>query len=169
MLIKICIHADAYWPNIWCFRWISFWCCKLMLWSSKSRSSSRKIRNIVSLISNSSKISHFNFLKLIHSLRTQNVVNFNITISNALIMQILNSRTNLHKNNSSHISNFRNTIFTFNIFNNLLISCIIFFKLVPIHNLSIYAQLVNQIYFLGWVQYFIECCDVFVIDSLYYV
>ena len=136
-------HCDSNRPNISRFARISIRTCKLMLRSSKSRSTSWKVRNIIiALESNSSKINNNDLITHFLSFSTQNIVHFNISVRNVIIMHILNPMTQFNKNYSHYISKTACFVLTTHVLYDFLVSIVAFIQFTPIHQLSQTSQLV---------------------------
>ena len=97
-------HGHSNRPNICGFTGVAVRASKLMFWSSKTWSSCWEVGNIVfSFESNGCEVDDDNLISELLSLSTEDVVHFDISVGDVVIMEVFDCLTNFKENNSGDV------------------------------------------------------------------
>jgi len=129
-------HGNTYCPDIRGFAWITLRTGELVLWASESRSTCREIRNIISpFVPNCSKVNHNDLISNSLRFSAKYIVDFDVSICDIVIMQILHCFTDLTEYDSSDISKATSFVFISNVLHHFRIALVAVIKLSPDHDL----------------------------------
>ena len=117
------------------------------------------------MIPNRCEIYNFDLISKVVGLPTEHVIHLDISVGDSIVMQVLDSLTDLQKHNTRDISNIAGSIFLGDIVDYLRVSVVSEVELIPIHDLSEVAQFIDADDAIVTVHDLVALCDVFVLES----
>lgn len=135
-----------------------------MLWSSESWGTCGEIGDIVAFsVSDSSKVDYLDLIASIRCLPAEDIVDFDISVSDSFIMQVLYPLADLQEDDSRNITHISRPILIGDVLHDLRVSIVTQIQLIPIHDLAQIAQLVDSDDLITTIHNLRTPCDVFVV------